>query len=120
MLDREHEVKKRLNEAFREMRKRGIMAKQDFTCCMTCGNSEIERFIRKKDHGYCFYHAQDKDRMFSKERMFVANELYLCYGGATSRDDPEPVGRQVCEILRSHAFEVEWDGSEETRIRVIL
>jgi hypothetical protein len=102
-----------LNKAFAEMRRQGIRAKQDFTCCQTCGNYEIEEFIRKQDHGYAFYHAQDTDSM---SRGFV----YLCYGGAHDNDNPEAVGRQICDILRSFGFRVIWDGSIKTRIRVVL
>ncbi len=46
---REHasypDVRERLTEAFKAMRKKGILARQNFSCCTSCGSSELAVMI---------------------------------------------------------------------------
>lgn len=65
--------KARLNAAFRDLRAQGILAKQNYTCCQTCGFNDLEveaeRLAQEgqKIKGGVFYHAQDTDYM--RERV---------------------------------------------------
>ncbi|QKF93697.1 hypothetical protein QKU48_gp0239 [Fadolivirus algeromassiliense] len=50
-----------------------ILARADWTCCNTCGNSEIDRekdrmekSCNKKYVGYVFYHLQESDRIYTQ------------------------------------------------------
>ena len=76
----------------------GIVARQNFTCCKTCGfyeiNGEMEaaRAQGRVVRGYVFFHMQDT------ERAAKGGDLALAYGPAdqTSSDlDYEAVGRLV-------------------------
>ena len=111
----------RLDSAFAALEKRGIVARQDFSCCGTCGAAEI---IDEMDsvadtgatvRGYTFYHTQDT------ESAVEGRGLFLNYG-ATEDDEAAAltIGREIVEVLRSHELSVVWDGSWEKRIHVPL
>lgn len=109
----------RLDAAFAELESRGIVARQNFSCCQSCGASEIwdevdeaeaeDRVIR----GFTFYHQQDT------EGAVQGGGLYLAYQ-STSEDEgaSEAVGREIVDVLRKHGLEPEWNGSVSKRIRV--
>jgi hypothetical protein len=112
----------RLDGAFALLEKQGIVARQHWTCCSTCGFAEIgealdewEREHGRPARGFTFFHAQDTDR------AVVDGYLYLCYGAA--EDAPTEaatlaVAARVVDALRSAGLSVEWDGSVRTRIAV--
>lgn len=89
-----------LSKSFRELRKNGYFAKQDFMCCQSCGWAAIPDEQTKKA---IFYHAQDKADIKEK------NEVYLAWRGN---------GKEIVEIFERNGLIVDWNGSENTRIRV--
>src|SRR5438270_13607378 len=70
----------RLDAAFAELERAGIVARQDFSCCGNCGSSEIwdemETVSRRgqRVRGYTFYHMQDT------EAAVEGRGVYLGYG----------------------------------------
>ena len=108
----------RLDRAFALLEKKGIVARQDFTCCQTCGHSEIwdeiSEAARKRDIiGYTFYHHQDL------ESMADGGACYLAYGAkADDENEALKVGNIICQTLREEGFNVQWDGSLNTRILI--
>ena len=62
----------RINNAFKELRKRGYFARQNFMCCQTCGWAGVPD--NKADKAV-FYHAQDK------EHLEKTGKLYLAWAG---------------------------------------
>ena len=96
------ENKKRLNSAFKQFRKEGWKAEQDFWCCSSCGWSALEDEEAEKA---IFYHRQDT------KTMQETGKLYLAWSGD---------GRRIVEILETFGLVVEWDGSENKRILVNL
>lgn len=109
----------RLDAAFAELESRGIVARQNFSCCQSCGASEIwdevdaaeaeDRTIR----GFTFYHQQDT------ESAVHGGGLYLAYQSITEDEGAaEEVGREIVAVLRRHGLEPEWNGSVSKRIRV--
>ncbi|MGZ0148385.1 DUF6891 domain-containing protein [Kribbella sp. WER1] len=106
--------------AFAELDAAGIVARMNFTCCQTCGSTEIfdERPSDRPSVGYVFFHSQDGERLAED-----GAQLFLAYGAF---DAPEPqwndrvtaVGRQVTDVLRAHALPVTWNGSSQQRIQV--
>jgi hypothetical protein len=110
-----------LDAAFAELENNGIVARQNFTCCQTCGHIEIgEEFDTIEDQGtrirgYTFYHNQDTDGAVE------GHGLYLAYGAI---DDGEPaaitIGEEIAKTIRMHGLAVEWDGSTRTRFLVTL
>jgi hypothetical protein len=105
----------RLDKAFAELEESGIVARQNFTCCQTCGNAEIDDELKaakvkgRKPHGYTFYHMQDT------EGAVNGSGLYLAYAGRTGGDAE---AREIIAALERHGLKPEWDGSVESRIFV--
>jgi len=111
----------RLDSAFAELETAGIVCRQDFSCCGTCGVAEIRDEIEEtrdegmQVHGYTFYHAQDT------ESAIEGDGLYLNYG-ATEEGEKAAlrVANEIAAALKKHQLRVEWDGTWETRIGVEL
>lgn len=100
----------RLETAFAALEARGIVARQDFTCCGTCGAAEIndEFSALPGARGYTFFHTQ------STEHAIDGLGIALSYGaaGAEASDaDHVEVGREVAEALRAAGLRVDWSGA---------
>lgn len=106
----------RLDKAFEDLEENGIVARQNFTCCQTCGHAEIGDEIQEtfKSHpviGYTFYHMQDT------ESAAEGGEVYLAYEAWEDGEDAQVgIGQKIVEILSKHGLKVIWDGSVKTRI----
>jgi hypothetical protein len=111
----------RLDQAFAELEERGIVARQNFADCGTCGVAEIGGEIDavrkrgRKVRGYTFYHMQDT------ESAVDGGGLYLNYG---SVDDGEKaalaIANEVVGALKRRGLDTDWDGSWKRRIGVKL
>ena len=93
-------IARRIDEAFAALREQGFFAKAHHTCCQSCGLAEIPA---DKEMAYVFYHMQDA------ENLKDAGVCYLAWGGR---------GQTICSALREAGLEVDWNGSEHTRIEV--
>lgn len=113
----------RLDKAFNEMEANGIVARQNFTCCQTCGHAEIWEEVDQvrqdmeqaeqpvAPSGYVFYHMQDT------EMAVEDGTLYLAFGATENADDAAiRVAQQISEILRKNGLKVNWNGSLDKRI----
>lgn len=106
----------RLDEAFAELDRQGIVARQNFTCCQSCGHSEIANEIEATEvfrpvRGYVFYHIQDL------ESVVRNGYLYLAFGSVSGElKESEIIAQEICEILRKAGLEPDWNGSIRTRI----
>jgi hypothetical protein len=111
----------RLDKALAELEQHGIVARQNFSDCGTCGVAEIGDEIdatRKKGRevrGYVFYHMQDT------ESAADGHGLYLNYG-SVDRDEKADlkVAAEAVESLQRQGLETSWNGSIEQRIGVKL
>jgi hypothetical protein len=111
----------RLDTAFAALTAAGIVARQDFTCCSSCGAAEIGDEIALVTaggttvRGYAFYHQQ------STEAAVDGNALMLTYG-ALEDDEVAAVqiGHEVVAVLAAHGFQCDWDGNIEKCIGVPL
>jgi hypothetical protein len=107
----------RIDAAFADLERDGIVARQNFACCINCGHgeigAEIEAFSKEvKPIGYTFYHMQDTARAAED------GELWLAYGTRGCSGDDARVGQVICEALRKHGLTVEWNGDVDKRICV--
>ncbi|RYD51650.1 MAG: hypothetical protein EOP60_10485 [Sphingomonadales bacterium] len=98
-----------------------MIARQNFSCCGTCGSSEIWDEVDAvtqaggPGHGYVFYHMQDTESAADGEG------LYLNYGaGEDGEEAALAVARDVVAELQSHGLRTDWDGSWDQRIHVAL
>lgn len=108
----------RLNSAFAELNRRGIVARQNFSCCVNCGFTEIwdEVDQDEKQHpviGYVFYTVQ------STEHVIMSGQLQMAYG---SIEEDESVLRKVANSvvaeLRRAGLNAAWGGTTEHPIVV--
>jgi hypothetical protein len=108
----------RLDRAFAALERSGIVARQNFTCCQTCGHAEIGDEIAKAQGepeavGYAFYHMQDT------EHAAQGYGLCLAYGALEQGEAAQQkVGRSIVEALRKEGLAAEWSGDVRKRIEV--
>ncbi|NEC09645.1 hypothetical protein [Streptomyces sp. SID7909] len=103
----------RLERAFARLDRSGITARENFTCCRSCGMSEIGAAGREDARGFVFFHGQ------GAEHAAAGHGLALYYGGF--QDSPErtaAVGREVAAALGEAGLTVEWDGSPDKAIEL--
>lgn len=108
----------RLDQAFRELNKAGIVARQHFSCCNTCGYKEIDGVLRRelgkrKVLGFAFFHEQDT------ENAATSGVLHITFNSLEkSARRAVEVGRRIEDALRKAGLKTEWDGSYLQRICV--
>ncbi|MDI9240319.1 hypothetical protein QLQ15_15530 [Lysobacter sp. LF1] len=111
----------RLEQAFATLESQGVVCRQNFTCCGTCGVAEIGEEMRATRErggavqGYAFFHMQDT------ESAIDGHGLYLNYG-AVEEDETaaKSVARSIVAAMSAAGLPVEWDGDWGKRIRVGL
>jgi hypothetical protein len=101
----------RLTLAFSALDAAGIVARESFTCCQTCGNSEIGGEAAPGARGYVFYHQQDA------EGAVEGGLLHLAYGSFCATEDAR-VGAEIAQALTRQGLTVQWNGDVAERIRV--
>lgn len=111
----------RLDDAFAALEARGVVSRQHFACCGTCGANEIWDEIDavhkagRPTRGYAFYHVQDT------ESAAEGGGLYLNYGACEEGEDAAlAVAKDIVTHLEAHGLRTEWDGSWGQRIAVSL
>ncbi len=106
----------KLDVVFDQLEGEGIVARQNFTCCQTCGHCEIWEEVEQTRQerpvsGYVFYHQQDTERACDE------GVLYLAYGATDNTDEAAiKVARRATEVCRNNGFKVDWNGSLDKRI----
>ena len=112
----------RLIAAFDELCDQNIIALHNAGYTTSDGEYEVvdvERKLRDNgivSNGYCFYHEQDLSRAIAKEDP----SLYIAFQKVDNEDDAVTiaVGKKVVEVLKKHQFEVAWNESPTTKIRI--
>jgi hypothetical protein len=111
----------RLDAAFAELDGDGILTRQHFACCETCGAREIHDELDQSEkagrpmRGFTFFHRQDTQHAVDGEG------LYLSYG-AVDRDSAAAVaiGHEVVAALGRHGLSPGWNGRHIHRIALPL
>jgi hypothetical protein len=103
----------RLTRAFEALDSDGITARENFTCCRTCGTAEIGGESREGARGFVYFHTQ------CTESAAAGHGLMLLYGGFDGSDGTTAaVGRAVVDALDAAGLSTEWDGTPESAITV--
>ena len=109
----------RLDRAFAELESQGILARQRYSDCQTCGVAEIVTEAKeamatgRKATGYAFYHDQDAEGV-------MGGALYLSYGDVDGTEQGSiAVGKTVVAALQKWGLSTRWDGSLEQRIALV-
>jgi len=92
----------KITKAFKELRKKGYFAKQNFWCCQNCAWHALTDEQAKKA---VFYHSQDA------ENLRDTGDCHLAWSGD---------GQEIVDILTQNDIKVKWDGSENTRIKITV
>lgn len=95
-------MKTKITKAFKELRKHGYFARQNFWCCQTCAWASVP-----DSHGEraVFYHNQDN------QELLKYGHCYLSWSGN---------GKEIVDVLEKHGLQVEWEGTENKRIKIQL
>jgi hypothetical protein len=111
----------RLSAAFAALEEKGIISREDYTCCGTCGSAEIgyemkEAMENGSDvRGYTFFHQQDT------ESAVEGDGLYLNYGSTEANDEAcISIGHEIQAALEANGLTTDWDGDISRRIGVTL
>lgn len=91
--------KKNLNKAFRELRKQGFFAMQNFECCNTCGWASVPETAEN----VVFYHQQNA------ERLKYSGIAHLSWSGDAQK---------IISTLVANDIQTKWDGSKDTKIEI--
>ncbi len=109
----------RLDAAFAALEIRGVIARQNFTCCGTCGSAEIGDEIDEARRnglpadGYTFFHQQDTDHAVD------GHGLYLNFGACVEGEQAAlAIGRGVVAEFERQGLTPHWNGSWQQRIYV--
>jgi hypothetical protein len=111
----------RLARAFKNLQTQGIVMRENFTCCQTCGMAEIGAEIEAEEgeglnvSGFGFFHVQDT------ERVVESGQLYLSFGSVEDRQEASlDTARRIVSALQQEGLNVSWDGTAVKRIEVHL
>ncbi len=103
----------RLDLAFAALERDGITARQDFTCCQSCGHAEIGEEMAEGARGYTFFHQQDT------ESAVEGRGVMLAYGATEPGEEAcVAIGQAIVAALDHAGLEPDWNGSSDRRIFV--
>lgn len=110
-------ARKRLNQAFRSLRRDGLLAKQSYWCCLSCAASNIESEAKPgKSHpiGYVLYTKQAgflRDDGSGRVRKLVLNFGSLGPDSDKKGRRAKAVGELIQKTLEDCGLTVEWSGN---------
>jgi hypothetical protein len=59
-----------------ELEEEGIVAREHFTCCGSCGASQIHDEADSNHFGYVFYHVQETESEQEPGNLYIINILF--------------------------------------------
>lgn len=117
---------KDIHKLFARLRKRGLFAKEDWTCCQSCGMYGAEQ-ESKPEQGIVFYHAQDTSVAFGGDANYIVSRrnrqelkknLWLTFAGDTE-EHTKAVAEIVLEEAKRLNIPAYWNGDTGTRIQIL-
>ncbi|MFF3837689.1 DUF6891 domain-containing protein [Streptomyces sp. NPDC001930] len=103
----------RLTRAFAALQEAGITARENFTCCRTCGQSEIGGESEPDARGFAYFHTQCTDS------AAAGQGLMLLYGGFDgSPETTTAIGHEVVAALEAAGLPTAWDGTPDQAITI--
>jgi len=120
-------LKPLIGNAFKTLRRRGLIARQNFMCCSSCAGYDLATRIekmkaekRKKVMGMVYYCTQSETSF--KEH----GDLYLQYSDRSTNKRPDDipmttkeVGNLICDVFKEVGVPFEWSGKESQCIHVV-
>jgi hypothetical protein len=107
----------KLDSAFALLESQGVVARQNFTCCNTCGFAEIGGEIRtprcgRPPIGFAFYHSQDTDR--ARE----SGTIWVKFASGHPDHADEAIGDAVINALTKSGLNASWNGDSNTAVQI--
>ncbi|MEV8099340.1 hypothetical protein [Kitasatospora sp. NPDC085879] len=103
----------RLSRAFAALQEAGITARENFTCCRSCGQAEIGGEGGPDARGFVYFHTQCTDS------AAAGHGLMLMYGGFDDTEETTvAVGREVVAALQAVGLPTTWDGDPARAVHV--
>ncbi|MFJ6619215.1 DUF6891 domain-containing protein [Kitasatospora sp. NPDC091335] len=103
----------RLTRAFAALEAAGITAREDFSCCRSCGEAEIGAAGASGARGFVYFHSQ------STESAALGRGLSLLYGGFDgSPETTVAVGHEVVAALAAAGLPTVWNGAPSQAIKI--
>ncbi|MFC4501107.1 MULTISPECIES: DUF6891 domain-containing protein [Streptomyces] len=103
----------RLTRAFAALRESGVTARENFTCCRSCGQSEIGDEAGPDARGFVYFHTQCTDS------AALGHGLMLLYGGFdSSSETTSAIGHEIVTALEAAGLRTEWDHDPARAITV--
>ncbi|TQF06894.1 hypothetical protein E6W39_37775 [Kitasatospora acidiphila] len=94
----------RLTRAFTALDEAGITARENFTCCRSCGQSEIGAEGGPDARGFVYFHTQCTDS------AAAGHGLTLLYGGFDgAAETTAAIGHEVVAALEAVGLPTEWN-----------
>ncbi len=94
----------RLTLAFTALQEAGITARENFSCCRSCGQSEIGGEGGPDARGFVYFHSQCTDS------AAAGHGLTLLYGGFDgSSESTAAIGHEIMAALEAVGLHVRWD-----------
>jgi hypothetical protein len=107
----------RLDAAFEELHAQGIFAQQHVGYTQNDGFQDVAEALAQEDDGkyigFCFFTAQDVEHLLDGDRS-----LFLAFGDSEEGERAVDVGRKICGVLKGAGFDIDWDESPSTRIKL--
>jgi len=111
----------RLRKVFDELNQERIISIHFVGYTLDDGFKEVGmvfKFMKSKDipcRGYCFYQQQDIMRAMDKS----IQNLYLAFHSTNGdKGIAVEIGERIVELLMREGFDIEWNHSEESRIKI--
>jgi hypothetical protein len=95
------EGKRKINNAFRSLRKKGYFARQNFWCCNTCGWHAVPDNQADK---VVFYHEQAADDLKD------TGECWLSWSGDAN---------EIIKTFETAGVPASWDGDVNKKIKIV-
>ena len=124
-----------LTLAFDALAHEGVVARECFTCCGSCGSAEIwdERDDSRTWYGYVFYHEQDAESAYESGSVGLNYGVFLdayfteqqwdALDAQTQEQQYESLSvkllrEKVLPVFEQHGLWVDWEGSYSVRPQV--
>lgn len=129
------EVKRRIGEAFRYMRKHNsLVCRQNHFCCQGCASADLGGRIEEQNkekpgrwNGAVFFHRQSEDGLKRSGEVciyyFHAKDVADPSGALVDENRPKDaaeIGQIIKEVCECFGLEVEWNGSPMQAVTVRL
>lgn len=103
----------RIERAFAALEKKNILTRMNFTCCNTCGGSELWGEWQDEDKGYAFFHEQSMETAINDGKLYINFDSFI-------RSEPRKVevGRTIVRLLKQAGLSVKWDKDPNKKIVV--